>query len=101
MERDPILVRMMLEHLDATVAFQDAVMSSQLVFPGYSSEQVKAHIDMCDDDGLLRVEDGSDYGQSNLLIRGLTAAGSRELARLRREDSLLFKLRNLFIRAPR
>jgi hypothetical protein len=96
MERDPNLVRMMLEHLNATMAFQDVVMSSQLEFPGYSSGQVNAHIDMCDDEGLLQVEDGSDYGQANLLIRGLTAAGQRELSRLRREDSLLFRLRSVF-----
>ena len=95
MERDAVLVRMMLEHLDATMSMQDSVMSSQLEFPGYSREQVNAHIDMCDDEGLLQIEDGSDYGLSNVLIRGLTTAGWHEMERLRREDSLLFTLRSV------
>ena len=91
MKRDSSLVRMILEHLEATVTLRDPVFSSQLEFPGYSSEEANEHIAICYQEGLLNVEDVSTFGKTDFLIRGLTAAGRHELERVREGDSLQFK----------
>ena len=91
MKRDTNLMRMILEHLEATVSSQNSVFSSQLEFPGYSSEEAIEHIAICYQEGLLNVEDVGTFGKTDFLIRGLTAAGRHELERVREGDSLQFK----------
>ena len=101
MKRDSSLVRMILEHLEATVTLRDSVFSSQLEFPGYSSEEANEHIAICYQEGLLNVEDVSTFGKTDFLIRGLTAAGRQELVRTREESAALFKFKRVTSRAYR
>ena len=100
MERDSGLVRMILEHLEATVSLEQPAFSSQLEFPGYLPEQVNHHISLCHQEGLFEIHDRSAFGEPDFLIRGLSALGRNELVRLRNEDSLTSGLRQFARSVP-
>lgn len=95
MKPAPDLVRAVLEHIEETVSTRNPIFSSQLEFPGYTPLEVNEHIAICEQEGLLAVENVSTFGRTDFLVQGLTATGRRELERLRKLDSPLSGIRSV------